>query len=133
MDGAITRLGELGMLDDAAFAAAWVESRDRASPRGERALRQELSLRGVDRGVVDGVLADRRGADDDAPDGDPDTDAAMRLLAKRASSLSRIIDPRERRQRAYALLARNGFDPSTAMEVARRWVNGDAADLDGTA
>ena len=30
VDGAIARLEELGVLDDEAFAKAWVESRDRA-------------------------------------------------------------------------------------------------------
>ena len=39
VDGAIERMLELGMLDDEAFARAWVESRDRARPRGERAIR----------------------------------------------------------------------------------------------
>ena len=45
VEGAITRMLELGMLDDEAFARAWVESRDRARPRGERAIRDELSDR----------------------------------------------------------------------------------------
>jgi len=53
VDGAIERLLELEVLDDEAFARAWVESRDRARPRGERAIRQELALKGVDRSTVD--------------------------------------------------------------------------------
>ena len=117
IDGAITRLSELGMLDDEAFARLWVESRDRARPRGERALRDELRLKGIDRSIVDLVLDERR-----ATDGDealpPDRNAAERLLGKNARSLRRIADPRQRRQRAYALLARNGFDPETCREVA---------------
>jgi regulatory protein len=44
VEGAITRMTELGMLDDEAFARTWVESRDRARPRGERAIREELRL-----------------------------------------------------------------------------------------
>jgi regulatory protein len=108
VDGAIIRLVELGVLDDEAFARAWVESRDRARPRGERALRRELSLKGVDRSVLDEVLGDRR--DEAAGEGrDIDLEAARRLLARSARSLERVADPRERRQRAYALLARNGF------------------------
>src|SRR5918993_5350028 len=55
VDGAIDRMTELGMLDDEAFARAWVESRDRARPRGERAIREELRTKGLDRGVVDDV------------------------------------------------------------------------------
>ena len=48
VEGAIDRLIELGMLDDDVFARSWVESRDRARPRGEHALRDELRLKGID-------------------------------------------------------------------------------------
>lgn len=121
IDGAITRMTELGMLDDATFARAWVESRDRARPRGERALRQELSMKGIDRAVVDEVLTERR-ADRPAEAGDVDEIAAERLLARNARTLDRVGDPRARRQRAYALLARNGFDPSVCSALAARLV-----------
>lgn len=117
VDGAITRLTELGMLDDEAFARLWVESRDRARPRGERALRDELRLKGIDRAIVDGLLDERRSADvETAPA--PDRTAAERLVGKHARALGRIGDPRQRRQRAYALLARSGFDPETCRDVA---------------
>src|SRR5450756_1743545 len=59
VQAAIERLTELRYLDDETFARAWVESRDRAKPRGEHALRRELGLKGVDRSLVDGVLGDR--------------------------------------------------------------------------
>jgi regulatory protein len=118
VDGAIVRLVELGVLDDEAFARAWVESRDRARPRGERALRRELALKGVERGLADEVLEDRRDASGD--DGtNVDLEAARRLLARNARSLERVADPRARRQRAYALLARNGFDPDVCREASR--------------
>ena len=60
VDGAIARMADLGMLDDEAFARAWVESRDRARPRGERAIREELRLKGIHRETVDLVLGERR-------------------------------------------------------------------------
>jgi regulatory protein len=128
VDGAIARMTELGMLDDEAFARTWVESRDRARPRGERAIRQELRLKGIDRETVDLVLGERRdrafasgqpdGGDDDGQPPSADRTAAERLLAKNARALARVADPRQRRQRAYALLARHGFDPETCREVA---------------
>ena len=59
VDGAIERLTDLGMLDDEAFARAWVESRDRARPRGERALRSELRRKGVVDAIVTDVLGER--------------------------------------------------------------------------
>ena len=118
---ALERLGDLGMLDDRAFASAWVESRDRARPRGERALRQELRQKGIDAETIGRTLADRRG-----PGGEeypvalpPDEIAARRLLARHAAALARVTDPRARRQRAYALLARNGFASEIAAALAR--------------
>jgi len=118
VEGCIARLTELGMIDDAAFAQAWVDSRDRARPRGERALRAELRRKGIDGTVVDEVIQERadRAAEEDAV---ADEAAARRLLERHARALDRIPDPRARRQRAYALLARNGFDPDTAASVAR--------------
>ena len=116
VDGAVERLLELGFLDDEAFARSWVESRDRARPRGERALRSELLAHGVDRATIDAVLADR-----EPPDGSgtADTVAAEALLARHARALARVADPRARRQRAYALLVRNGFDPDLAARISR--------------
>lgn len=127
VEAAITRLLDLRYLDDDAFARAWVESRDRAKPRGEHALRRELGLKGVERGLVDTVLEDRRelayrdgtAAGDEEPQS-PDDAAAERLLQRRLSTLLREADPRRRRQRAYALLARSGFSPDICSAVTRR-------------
>ena len=132
VDGAITRLTELGMLDDDAFARQWVESRDRARPRGERALRDELRLKGIDRSIVDAVLEERRTAEGEA-EALPDRTAAERLIEKHGRTLRRIADPRQRRQRAYALLARNGFDPETCREVAATVVTSTEEESDGDA
>lgn len=132
VDGAIARMTELGMLDDEVFARAWVESRDRVRPRGERAIREELRLKGIDRETIDVVLGERRdraqavaeagGEDgalgDDREPASADRTAAERLLAKNARALARVADPRQRRNRAYALLARHGFDPETCRDVA---------------
>jgi regulatory protein len=127
VDGAIARLTELGMLDDEAFGRAWVESRDRARPRGEIALRRELAMKGVDRAIVDEVLEERRDATDPEAGASTDLLAARRLLARGARTFGRVPDPRIRRQRAYALLARNGFDPETCREAASELVR-DADD-----
>lgn len=149
VEQALARMVELGLLDDAAFARSWVESRDRARPRGSQALRRELSLKGIDREIVEGLLAGRRdegGGDDEvrsAPDfgpahfgaadfggigadletGSADQRAAERLLRKNGASLARVADPRLRRQRAYALLARNGFDPEICRDASARVVD----------
>jgi regulatory protein len=130
VQGAIRRMIELGILDDEAFARAWVESRDRARPRGERAIRSELSLKGVDRAIIELVLGERRSGGAETGNGggrrpSPDAIAAERLVARNARALERILDPRLRRQRAYALLARNGFDPEVCRTVAAASVGAD--------
>jgi regulatory protein len=124
VEGAIERLLEVGVLDDRAFAEAWIASRDRARPRGERVLRQELIQKGIDRALIDELLEERR-ATDDGETSEPDLEAARRLLERNARSLSRVADPRQRRAKAYALLARNGFDPDVCRDVAAESVSSE--------
>ncbi|MEO5965531.1 MAG: regulatory protein RecX, partial [Candidatus Limnocylindrales bacterium] len=133
---ALERLAELGLLDDAAFARTWVESRDRSKPRGEHALRRELQLKGIDRSLVDGVLDDRRedaavaaAALDEEPT-NPDDAAAERLLRRKLPAILRETDPRKRRQRAYALLARSGFGPDVCGAITKRVLEDEATGPD---
>jgi len=148
VDEVMTRLIAMAYLDDEAFARSWVESRDRARPRGEHALRQELGQKGVERSLVNGVLADRREAargvadpgagdqgaaatQDDAPRS-ADEAAAERLLRKKLGPILREADPRKRSQRAYALLARSGFSPDVCSHVSRLVLDeADAEAADG--
>jgi regulatory protein len=136
VQGAVERFVALGYLDDAAFARAWVESRDRAHPRGARALRDELRRRGLAADVVEAALAAREaaseGVDPDAGaaalDGGrvssatSDREAAARLLARRQGALLREADPRRLRSKAYGLLARSGFDPDVCREAVSSWM-----------
>jgi len=137
VEGALDRLTELGYLDDAAFARAWVESRDRTRPRGARVLRDELRRKGVAATDAEAALAAREArASGDDPD-DPrlmpgageraaseasDDAAAARLLARKSAGLLREPDLRKRRAKAYALLARGGFDPGTAGRASTAWL-----------
>jgi len=132
----LDRLGRLGYLDDRVFARAWVESRDRSRPRGATALRQELRAKGVEEDVVRDTLGARAaefpsGATErrhdgavvapdaeEAPSGSVDREAAHRLLSRKAASLGREPDHRRRRQKAYALLARHGFDAGICRDLS---------------
>ena len=111
----VNQLLEQSYLDDGAFTRSWVESRDRARPRGESALRRELALKGVARDVVDEVLSSRRSSSSVES---VDMAAALRLLQRKRSALERELDPVKRRYKAYTLLARNGFDPDTCREAS---------------
>ena len=137
VEAAIDRLLALGILDDDAFARQWVESRDRARPRGEIALKRELWQRGIAQPVIEAVLDERRtGNVEDGPSGSsqeiagservaPDEAAALRLLERRRRELERVTDPRKRRARAYALLARNGFDSEISCRLSAALVAPD--------
>ena len=126
VDEVVVRLIELGYLDDATFARAWVESRDRARPRGATALRRELQRKGVAEEVIQEALKERATATDPGSDADTERAAARRLIGRRAASLDRETDPRRRRQKAYSLLARNGFSPDVCAEVASGLVTNQA-------
>ncbi len=147
VDGVLERLVEMGYLDDEAFAQAWVQSRDRARPRGEMALRRELSLKGIDRETINDVFAGRAEGSDETTSRDEraasditetapvdegltasaDGTAAVRLLERRRAALLRVADPRQRRQKAYAVLARNGFGSEICREVSAAFAR-DATD-----
>ncbi len=98
---ALERLTERGYLDDAAFAASYVETRA-ARGRGPLRLARDLAAMGVERGTIDRALA-AHGA------GAGDTGELPRSLAvKRATQLGDL--PRQvRRRRVLAYLARRGF------------------------
>lgn len=103
----VLRLKELGLLNDDAFAARWVESRDRTSPRSRRLLTAELQARGVDRTATESAVS--------AVD---DEDAAYRAASRHARNLAGLAFPAFHR-RIVAFLLRRGFDHETAGRAAR--------------
>ena len=67
----LSRFEEVGLINDAAFADAWVESRHHGRGLARRALARELRTKGVDSSVVDEAVAqldsDQRGGDRPRP------------------------------------------------------------------
>ncbi len=55
-ESVLSRFTEVGLIDDATFAAAWVESRHHGRGLGRRALAAELDRRGVERGDIDAAV-----------------------------------------------------------------------------
>jgi regulatory protein len=117
VDGAISRLGELGLVDDAAFARAWVDGRSRLSPRSRRLLRRELQAKGIDGEAAHEALGPL-----------DDEDAALRAGERRATAMRGLPYP-EFRRRLGELLRRRGFDAETVRRtVERLWRDGDRSD-----
>jgi regulatory protein len=110
----VERLATVGLVDDVEYARAWLAGRWGRRPAGWRRLEQELRARGVDRGDVAQArarLEQEQGAGDEVG-------AALRVITQ-AERRYRGLEPRVRRQRLYALLARRGFDGDTIEQALR--------------
>lgn len=104
------RLEQVGLIDDAAFAAAVVESRMGARGESRRAVGVKLQQAGVDRDVAQAAL-------DEAPEGEQDR--ADRLAQARAARVSGL-DPAAGFARVSSFLIRRGYPPGVARQAARR-------------
>jgi regulatory protein len=102
----LDRFTEVGLIDDAAFAAEWVESRGRRS--GASRLRQELRLKGV----AEEHIAEAIGA----RDGEADLANARELAIRRCGAMQGL-DRVVRQRRLTAFLVRRGFSSSVVRRV----------------
>lgn len=108
IDAVAERLERAGLLDDVNFARFWVENRERFRPKGLRALRYELRLKGISHEIIEQALAP---VDVSA--------SAYRSASKKARQVQHL-DQREFRRKLVEYLARRGFDYDVAREAAER-------------
>lgn len=110
LEATISRVRELRLIDDEAFARRHVDSRDRMSPRGRRLVASELRAKGIERGIAAQSVATL-----------VDDDAAYRAATRRAIPLAASTYTQFRR-RLTDFLLRRGFDHEvTRAVVARIW------------
>jgi regulatory protein len=109
-DAVLARLADVGLIDDAAFAAAWVTSRHAGRGLARRALAHELRTRGVADPLVAEAVAEL--------DPDQETATARELATKRLAA-TRGLDVTVRFRRTAALLARKGYPSQLAYRVIR--------------
>lgn len=114
VNGAEARLLELGLLDDAALAAAWVELAVLGRREGRAKVKATLAGRGVDPAVIAEALA---GVDGDAGD----SGELKRAIAAGAARLRATSGPPATlRRRLWGYLARRGFDTDTVEQACNR-------------
>ncbi|WP_435741595.1 regulatory protein RecX [Nocardioides sp. SYSU DS0663] len=106
----LDRFEEVGLVDDAAFARAWVGSRQPGKKLARRALAQELRRKGVDDEVAREAL--------DEIDPAAEEEAARALVRKKLRSLARVDDVTATR-RLVGMLARKGYGSGLAFAVVR--------------
>jgi regulatory protein len=110
IETALARLDRLDFINDRTFAGFWIDSRENFSPRGARALKNELRMKGVERDVVDELVHD-----------DQDEERALRAGRKKAMSLVNIpnIDYATFRNRLGSFLQRRGFGYQIVTKTVR--------------
>ena len=118
----LARFTDVGLIDDAAFARAWVESRHHSRGLARRALSAELKRRGVDGQDIEAAV----GALDPA-----DEMATARALVDKALSASRGKPLPVRIRRLVGLLARKGYPAPVAYRVVREAIEQEGPDAAG--
>jgi regulatory protein len=119
-EAVLGRFAEVRLIDDAAFAAAWVESRHHGRGLAGRALAAELRQRGVAQSDIQAAV-----------DGlDPERElATARELARRRLSATRGQPLVTRVRRLTAMLARKGYPAGLAYRVVREALDQEGIDL----
>lgn len=109
---ALVRARELGAVDDAAFARAWVTERGWERGYGTARLRQELVRRQVPDTVIDAALAQLADRDEEA--------TASELAKERFARLPETLEPEKVASRLVSFLVRRGYPQGLARRVALR-------------
>ncbi len=106
----LDRMTEVGLIDDAAYAQSWVDSRQQRRHLSRSVLRRELQQKGIDREVVDEAINQVTVEDE--------REAAVALAEKKLRSL-RGLDAAVKRRRIAGALARKGFGSDLVGSVLR--------------
>jgi regulatory protein len=106
----LDRFTEVGLVDDEAFARAWIASRQPGKGLARRALAQELRRKGIGDDVAREAL--------DEIDPMDEEEAARRLVRKKVRSM-RGLDRQVATRRLAGMLARKGYPSSMAFAVIR--------------
>ncbi|NJC81787.1 regulatory protein RecX [Planosporangium mesophilum] len=110
VDSVLDRYDEVGIINDEAFARAWVTSRHHGKGLARRALAGELRRKGVDPDAVGEAL--------DELDPQTEEETAKALVARRMR-IERSAPPDAAFRRLVGMLARKGYPAGLAIRVVK--------------
>ena len=116
----LDRFGEVGLIDDAAFARMWVSSRQSGRGLARRALQSELRAKGVAPEVAAEAV--------EAVDDEDERAAARQLVDRRLRSMQRL-DRATATRRLIGMLARKGYSGGMAAAVVREALDAAGAEV----
>ncbi|MFD3841108.1 recombination regulator RecX [Streptomyces sp. NPDC058642] len=117
----LSRFEEVGLINDSAFAEAWVESRHHGRGLARRALAQELRTKGVDSTLIDAAVSQLDSEQEEA--------TARDLVARKLRS-TRGLDRDKRLRRLAGMLARKGYPEGMALRVVRQALEEEGEDAE---
>jgi regulatory protein len=120
-EAVLNRFTDAGLIDDAAFARAWVESRHHSRGLSKRSLSAELRRHGVDNDEIREAV--------EVLDPEQEVATARRLVERKLAS-SRGRPPEARTRQAAGMLARKGYPPGLAFRLIREVMQEEGAELD---
>ncbi|GGN71886.1 hypothetical protein GCM10011579_048590 [Streptomyces albiflavescens] len=121
-DEVLSRFEEVGLINDSAFADAWVESRHHGRGLARRALAQELRTKGVDATLIDEAVGQLDSEQEEA--------TAREMVARKLRS-TRGLDRDKRLRRLAGMLARKGYSEGMALRVVRQALEEEGEDTEG--
>jgi regulatory protein len=113
------RFTDAGLIDDAAFARAWVESRHYSRGLSRRSLSAELRQHGVDTEEIREAV--------DALDPEREVATARRLVEEKMAA-TRGQPPEARARRAAGTLARKGYPPGLVFRLIKEVLEQEGSD-----
>ncbi|MFF9279590.1 recombination regulator RecX [Streptomyces griseosporeus] len=117
----LSRFEEVGLIDDGAFADAWVESRHHGRGLARRALARELRTKGVDPTLIDEAVSQLDTEQEEA--------TARELVARKLRA-TRGLDRDKRLRRLAGMLARKGYPEGMALRVVRQALEEEGEDTE---
>ncbi|WP_240137918.1 recombination regulator RecX [Streptomyces sp. MUM 178J] len=117
----LSRFEDVGLINDAAFAGAWVESRHHGRGLARRALARELRTKGVDSALIDEAVG--------RLDSEQEEERARELVARRLPA-TRGLDRDRRVRRLAGMLARKGYPEGLALRVVRQALEAEGEPLE---
>ncbi|GGV61428.1 hypothetical protein GCM10010277_66200 [Streptomyces longisporoflavus] len=118
-DEVLTRFEEVGLINDGAFAGAWVESRHHGRGLARRALAQELRTKGVDAVLIEEAVGQLDSEQEEA--------TARELVARKLRA-TRGLDRDKRLRRLAGMLARKGYSEGLALRIVRQALEEEGED-----
>lgn len=115
----LSRFEEVGLINDRAFADAWVESRHHGRGLARRALVRELRTKGIDSALIDEAVS--------RLDSEQEEQTARELVARKLPA-SRGLDRDKRIRRLAGMLARKGYPEGLALRVVREALEEEGED-----